>query len=297
MRQGGSMQRIFYIGILIFFIACAGTKKTDTESISLDDNQIRKLEENVSSNPNDFQAYFQLAQMIASKGDSIKAIRYLDSALVVRSDYVEARFFKGELLFNSGQLKDAFEQFILVLEQSSSDSYVRKVGGTIGIIYPIRQVSKSSYEQANPAYSPSGDLIIFQSNKNHNWDLFLMNRSGGDLEQLTKSSLNDEAPSFANETEIYFTRQQSANKSQRDIFFYDLSQKRENSVIVHPADDWYSAPSANGNFIFFVSDREINGNKKSKVFRFDHSSKEISPVLFSDLDYSSPWIVPYCQRK
>lgn len=285
------MQR-FSLLFLVIFVACAGTPKLNEEVGAVDDKQVEALQENVSANSSDYSSYYQLAQLTVLKGDINKGIFYLDSALMIRSDYSEARFLKGKLLYESGRLKESYQEFLLLLEQDTGDFYVRKIGSTIGVLYSARQIRISNNDDANPHYDPSGNRIVFQSNVNGNWDLFLINRTGGDLQQLTKSQLNDEAPIFGSQNIIYFTRQQSATSDKRDIYSYDIAKKTVNSIIQHPADDWYLAPARSSNWLFFVSDREIDNNNNSKIFGIDPDSKEIKPILVSKLNFSSPSLHP-----
>ena len=293
MGQGGFVQRLFIFLILSFLLGCAGTKNISNNIDHVDEGQISKLEKKVRTDPNDIQSFYQLGQLYAFKGDTLGSISYLDSALSVRSSYSEARLLKASLLFARDRTKEAFEQYILLIEQDTSDLYVKKIGGTIGVLYSMRQVLKTRTDEANPSYNLSGERIVFQSNRNNNWDIFTMNPSGGDLVQITTSSLNDEAPIFSTDNNIYFTRQQSANGLQRDIFSYDITNQTENPAVVHPADDWYPVFDKTANSLFFVSDRENEGNDRSKIYKQNSASKEIFPILFSEFDYSSPWIHPF----
>ena len=251
------MQR-FYPLLLVIVIGCAGTPKSSEEVSGVEKNRIEDPQKNV----------------------------------VVNSSDISARFVKAKLLFDSGRLKESFEEFLLLLEQDTDNSLVRKIGSTTGMLFPLRQIRNSNSNEANPNYDPSGEKIVFQSNRNNNYDLFLMNRTGGDVSQLTVSLLDDGFPIFSNETTIYFTRQQSANSKQRDIYAYNTETQTVKSIIVHPADDWYLAPTKNSEILFFVSDREIDGNNSSKIFRIDQNSRQISPMLVSQLHFSSPSVHP-----
>lgn len=293
MRQGGFVQRLFILITISVLLGCAGTKNTHKKIDYVDEDRISQLTKKVQSDPNDFLSFFQLGQLYALKGDTIGSISCLDSALTIRSNYSEARFLKAKLLFARERTKDSFEQFVLLLEQDTSAIYVHKIGKTIGVLYPTRQVLKSRSDEANPSYDSSGEKIIFQSKRNNNWDIFMMNPSGGDLVQITKHALNDEAPIFTSNNIIYFTRQQSADGLQRDIYSYDFNDQTENPVVVNPADDWYPAFDNSTGSLFFVSDRENGGNDQSKIYKQNSASKEIFPVLFSEFDYSSPWVHPY----
>ncbi len=290
------MQRFLFLLLLFLIAGCAGTRRQGTENPVVNEGKIKKIEKKIAENPNNFNSYFELSQLIALQGDTLRAIANLDSALAIQDHFSPALFLKGKLLFAQKNLKKSFEQFILLLEQDTTTAFVKKVAGTIGMAYPIRLVLDDNYDEANPGYDPSGDRIAFQSNRYHNWDIFIMNRSGGDLQQITKSPLNDEAPVFIDEDNVCFTRQQSAEGMQRDIYIFDLNEKKEKALIVNPADDWYLAPGKDINQFYFVSDREINGNKLSKIFKYDQTNRQIVPVVMEGVDVSSPWVHPVKDR-
>ena len=284
------MHRFLYLVIVLLIFGCAGTRHTGEEQPKKSENSLKELKETVAKNPGDFHSYFQLGKMAAANGDTLAALNYLDSVLVIRKNYSEARLFKGELFYKRGRVKTALEEWILLMEQDTSSVWSTRIGAMVGMLYPVRQVTDSRTDNANPCYDPAGERIVYQSKQNNNWDIFLMNRTGGDVVQLTRNPLNDETPVFANAKTIYFNRQQSADKELRDIYAFDLATRTEKAVIIHPADDWYPAPDPDGKWLFFVSDRESEGNTHSKIFKFDLVSRQIFPVLVSDSDYSSPWV-------
>jgi len=286
------MRRFLLYGLALLLCGCAGTRQPSKEQPRKAENRLKELQEIVSKNPGDFRSYYQLGQITANNGDTLLALNYLDSALVIQKSYSEARLFKGELLYKKGQTKKAFEEWTALMEQDTATSWAKRVGAMVGRLYSVRQITDSPADQANPCYDPTGDWIVYQSKQNNNWDLFLMNRSGGDVTQLTRSPLNDESPVFADAKTIYFNRQQSADKELRDIFAFDLVTKTEKAMIVHPADDWYPAPTPDGKWLFFVSDRASDGNSHSKIYKLDLVSHQIFPVLANDSDYSSPWVSP-----
>jgi TolB protein len=45
-----------------------------------------------------------------------------------------------------------------------------------------------------PAWSPDGSLIAFQTNRDGNWEIYIMNADGSEPVNLTKNLFDDEMP-------------------------------------------------------------------------------------------------------
>jgi TolB protein len=59
-----------------------------------------------------------------------------------------------------------------------------------------RRLTTGSAEDAWPAFSPSGDKIVYQSNPTGNRDLYIMNADGTGGRQPTDDPTKDEIPSW-----------------------------------------------------------------------------------------------------
>jgi TolB protein len=61
-------------------------------------------------------------------------------------------------------------------------------------IEPSQKLSSFKGDELSPAWSPDGDKLLFHSNVNGNWDIFIYHLSGDSTEQLTDSPGNEKNP-------------------------------------------------------------------------------------------------------
>ena len=275
---------------LLVLAGCAGTKvvKKPVEDSAKLDQRMAEVQEKIRREGPSDAAYFELAQLALAKGDTMRAFVYLDSTLALRPDNAEARLLKADLLYKRQQLRSAFEEYLVLLESDTTGKWSQQVGRTIGLIYPIRQLTKDNSDHANPSFSPDGKWIAFQGNAEQNWDLYLLNRETGKIRRLTRDPLDEEAPVFWGTSKIVFTRQQSAETHNRDIFVLDLSTLKETPLVVHPADDWFPAVSRDSTRIYFVSDRGREGSPPTQIYVYDLKANTVHPLIAKNAGGTSP---------
>lgn len=74
-----------------------------------------------------------------------------------------------------------------------------------------------------PSWSPDGKQIAFETNRNGNWDIYVMNPDGSDQKPLTSGKADDRFPSWSPDgTKVMFVR---AEDGKSDIFTIDLERK------------------------------------------------------------------------
>jgi TolB protein len=86
----------------------------------------------------------------------------------------------------------------------------------------LEKITSGEMNDMNPSFSPDGNYIVFSSQRNGNFDLFITD-SYGDMQEknITKTLNIDEVePSFSPDgTKIVFTSDESGNK---DIYIIDV---------------------------------------------------------------------------
>lgn len=284
------MTRLLFILAFLILIGCSGTKEIGKVNGSSSNKILDNLSKQVSETPGNYEAYFELAQYYSEKKNIEKALFYADSALTINPDYQEARYLKATLNFNSYNTTAAYKDFLILLSLDNSKVWFEKIAESTGLKYFPKQLTRGNYDNTHPSYEPSGNRIVFQSNRDHNWDISIADPSSGEIIQITNNPLHDESPIYSDQSTILFTRQQSASENKRDIFSINIEDRTEKPVIVHPADDWNPAPTSNGKSLLFVSDRGVDGNYRSKIFNYDNQSNQVHSILMQDYDYSFPCV-------
>ncbi len=285
---------LYGISISLFFlfllIGCAGTQK----NAPLKESAIQKKEQSkalkfLENNPNDPLAYFKLAKLSYQKEDYSKALIYLDSTLNKNPDYKPGQLLKGKTLCQLEDYKQACSEFIHLLEQDSEGLYVREVGGTVGVLYKISQLTQGNFNDANPHFLPDGSQVLFQSDRNGNWDIFSMNPMGGNITGVVVDSMDQEFPvPTATGDWVYYTQNQAVETKFRDIYRVQLSSKKKEIVVSGLSDDWYPAP--NGQELFFVSNRlSPEEDSLTSIFKQTIGKNEPPAPLFSNGVYAAPF--------
>jgi Tol biopolymer transport system component len=104
-----------------------------------------------------------------------------------------------------------------------------------------------------PAWSPDGKKIAFQSNRDGNWHLWTITPDGSNLTELTTGPFDDREPNWSPDGQtIAFTSDRAGNQ---DIWQFELASGRLEQLTMDPANDFQPAWSPDGKRIAFVSER------------------------------------------
>jgi tol-pal system beta propeller repeat protein TolB len=108
----------------------------------------------------------------------------------------------------------------------------------------------------DPAWSPDGSRIVFESTRSGNSDIWVMNADGTSPRQLTRSPDFDGDPAWSpGGTRIAFT---SARDGNEEIYLMNRDGTGLLNITNNPADDFDPTWSPNGEFVAFVSARDRN---------------------------------------
>ncbi|MFZ5902747.1 MAG: hypothetical protein ACOYZ8_04265 [Chloroflexota bacterium] len=100
----------------------------------------------------------------------------------------------------------------------------------------------------------SNGMIVFQSDRDGNYDLYVMNPDGTDVRNLTSHPASDTAPVPSPDgRRIAF---QSNRDGNNEIYVLDLETGTQSNLTNHPANDHSPTWSPDGSSIAFVSDRD-----------------------------------------
>ena len=104
-----------------------------------------------------------------------------------------------------------------------------------------------------PCASPDGSRIVFQSNRTGRWELYVMNRDGTEIRQLTDRPGDNVTPSWSPDgATIVFAATIDDNS---DIYAIPAEGGRIRRLTEHPGDDSHPHWSSDGKRIMFNSPR------------------------------------------
>ena len=306
--------KLKFLGVTIICLAifaCGGTKngvELSTSDFQL--NQLLLLEENVKNNPENPEVHFKLAQAYSNMDSINLAIESINKCLEINPDYNDAKLLRGNLLLKKNQIKEAYSEYLEILNGKTGDEFVLEIRKQYGQPYPIHQLTSSEFNNAFPYFCPDDKRIAFQSDRDGNWEIYLMDADGTQEVRLTNNLDQDEMPVFSSiENIIAFTstRDDTTHKSRvektRNIFLMNLQTGNIAREIDHQADDWYPALSDKGRQIVFVSERDDNRDvlfqeRLSDIYFKDIKKYQLLRLTQNEADDGSPsvsvdgkWIV------
>jgi beta propeller repeat protein len=129
---------------------------------------------------------------------------------------------------------------------------VRPVGA---IIFTEQQITSNNAAQENPAIYEYGDrnyTIVWQDNRNGNWDIYMWNPWQPGEIRITNNSGNQINPKIYGDTIVY----QDDRNGNWDIYMYNLTSKVETQITNNTADQEY--PAIDGNRVVWQDDGDGN---------------------------------------
>ena len=87
----------------------------------------------------------------------------------------------------------------------------------------LRRLTHSSGNDLLPDWSPDGTQIAFMSDRDGDWDIFVMDADGSNLRRLTNNSGNDLFPNWSPDgRKIVFESDRDGDWDNQDIYVMDL---------------------------------------------------------------------------
>ena len=115
---------------------------------------------------------------------------------------------------------------------------------------------KPTWLEGGGIFFSTGQAIAFQSNRDGNQEIYLMNSDGSEQRNLTNNPSDDTMPAGApNGNRIAFTTNRDGNL---EIYLMNIDGSNQVNLTNNPAADQWPAWSPDGNWIAFISDRPGN---------------------------------------
>ena len=128
---------------------------------------------------------------LAAVGGAIVAVALLVLMLVVVNPQPAKAAFPGQ----NGRIAFASNR---EATQNNPDNYEIYTASSTGTeVNLLRRTNNPAFD-TEPAYSPNGNRIAFQSDRNGNWDIYTVNSTGSpNLTQITSNTANDRDPNWS----------------------------------------------------------------------------------------------------
>lgn len=149
------------------------------------------------------------------------------------------------------------------------------------------------YNNAFPSCSPENLKLVVQSNRDGNWEIYLIDLGQGIQKRLTNNQARDESPVFAPDgSQIAFTSTRDdaihtrLEEMQREIYLTDIGGEQQMRITESPHDDWAPSFAPSGEAIIFSSDRDdrrgVPVNERwSNLYKINLTSRELQGITNS----------------
>ena len=302
--NGNMLKRLFLLwGIfcITLMIACGSSQKTVKQTtLSSPQTNLNFLLLELKENPRDPNVYYKLSKVYAELDSIDYALVTIDSALGLDPEFNPAKLLRGSLLLKKNRIKEGYTEYLEVLKSQTGDEYVEQIRLNMGQPFPIYQLTSGDYNNAFPCFSPDDNRVAFQSDRDGNWEIYLMDADGAQAVRLTNHQAQDEMPVFGSDNNIISftsTRDDSLHKGRldktRNIFLMDIVAGTAARIEGHEADNWYPALVRHGDQVVFVSERddlrEVPFHEKwSDIYIRDLKNSSILRLTQNEADDGSP---------
>lgn len=280
----GKNKLVWLLGLIALLVLhCGGPKVlTEEELASLPPAEKQKvLENHIEKNPSDEKNYLLLYNLYQQQNNEEKAYQVLQKARANLPGNSRIEFLYGEISIKRGQLKEGYNAFLKILNSPDAYTYKDQIASYIQEKYFVQRLTTDPSDEIYPVFSPDGEWVYFQTDRNGNWDIYRMNLINGNQEEIISGTANEELPWITSDNRyLYFTTDELDKRpldyvgKSRNIARYDLSEKKKEFLTSTLANDWLPRTNSSGDLIVFVSDREDSRNvpleeKYSNIFTME----------------------------
>ncbi len=284
------MRKIALLAMLLL-LACAGSRSDRVQQQQDDINKAKKriqLESNSSS-------WIELGNAFLEVQALDSAFHAFNKALSLKKGAPGAMCGKAIVHWHQDKKKEALADFRSVLYSAQADSFVSVIASILGCPFHITRLDLSGSDNAFPACSPGDDRMVFQSERQGNWDVYMYSPQTGETTRITEDPAREGAPVFTeNGNAVVYTSTRNdtlhtrLEMLRRDLYQYDLVTRKEIRLTDHPADDWSPKMSPDGLWLAFLSTRDDTGGvdeSYSRPFVFNRATAASSAATWEPMQY------------
>lgn len=300
------MKRLIYCFLVSAFIAgCAGSKK-ESVSISLDEarKNIGKFEKEAAEKPGDVKALFKLAQAHAATGEFTAALEELDAISALDPNFANAYLLRANIYSKTSQQKEELQTLLALLDLPHGHNYIETISRQAGMPYSVKALHLGSGNNTLARYSPDGRHIVWQSDRDGDWNIYMAATDGTGTQAITLTKGDDEAPIFSPDKQfIAFTSDRDelaprpAGDENREIYTFELASRQERRLTKNNVDDWAPVFYPDSSSLVYVSEEAQAKSTKfidRKSILYSLGAKHDKPEVMArdEYDNTSPTALP-----
>ncbi len=139
---------------------------------------------------------------------------------------------------------------------------------------PLTRITNGPFQDIAPSVSPDGTLVAFSSNRNGQWDIYILDLNNGEIRQFTNTIAYDGNPTWSPDGQ--WLAYESYHVNNLEILIQDIYKTSgEIPITNHPGADYSPNWSKQGRLISFVSTR----NGLQEVWYVDLDSRDVDKAV------------------
>jgi TolB protein len=166
---------------------------------------------------------------------------------------------------------------------------------------PLTRLTGSNWDDIEPAVSPDGKQVAFVSNRDGQWDIYLLNLTTDEITRVTDTKTYDGSPSWSPDGQYVVF--QTMNGNNIDLIVQSIADPSSAPIQIteNAGDNFSPAWSPDGQSVAFITNR--NGRNELWLFDLKSSENRFTVVAASDqADFLDPAWAPdgtslaWCKR-
>ncbi len=159
-----------------------------------------------------------------------------------------------------------------------------KHGLTCTVLAVVFLLSSSLFMINVRAQDSGVGYITFSSNRSGNYDIYMIDRHGEDLQKLIGGRANEVHARWSPNGR-FLAYASNENADFHDIYVMDMRNKQRWRLTDHPANDTTPTWSPDGKWIAFISNR----SGKYRIYRMDIEGEKLSQLTKGGDDWGPSW--------
>ncbi len=136
-------------------------------------------------------------------------------------------------------------------------------------------LTNNSATDWQPDWSPDGTRIVFASNRDGNFEIYVMRADGSDVRRLTNTPADNASPRWSPKgSEIVYSEQDGSNSN---LYTISVGGGDPNQITSGTGLDLWPSWSPDGGRIVYTSNKGLSANQRA-LFVLDLASRQIAPL-------------------
>lgn len=154
------------------------------------------------------------------------------------------------------------------------------------------QLTADNADNSYPVVSPDGRWIAFQSNRDGNYEIYVMNLMGGQLQRITSNDTTDRLPSWSPDSQWLLYSADVRGDGSYDLLRSRLDSSRTEIVLTSSERKSHARYSPDGLTIVFTTGSAANDARTWEIATLNTQSGSITPLTSNDTRDASPVYSP-----